>query len=176
MEGLMKKLLLSLSIILTPINFCIANSNNIDSLIDGDYAQLHHAVFDNNNIEKAKKLLKSGANVDVLDSHSRTPLGWAAERNNTQMMQLFLDHSADVNLKSDGGWTALHVAANDGNIEAVRLLLENNADACIKDDEGETPLDAAKHMELEEKKADYLLIIKELEKETSQKLGNNKKI
>ena len=140
----------------------IIKVKNLNVLKDG-YAPLHRVVLDGN-LDEVVGIINIGADVNLQDSYGRTPLWWAAERDNTEIVKILLDVGAKVDVKSQGGWTPLHVAANDGNISSVKLLLAALASVDIKDDEGETPLDAARKMELKEKKRDYFLVIDALSK------------
>lgn len=77
-------------------------------------------------------LLKHGANPNVSDSYSKTPLHFAASQGNLPAVQALLSHGADANVKDYTGDTPLTEAAYRDNIEVVKLLLAHGADVNAK--------------------------------------------
>ena len=73
----------------------------------------------------AERLLTSGAQADLQDSHGYTALMLAAERGSAELVQLLLDVPADnaVNCQNWRGETALMCAATRGHVEVSRLIL-----------------------------------------------------
>jgi ankyrin repeat protein len=78
-------------------------------------------------VEKVKKLLKEGANVNAKDKIGRSPLHKAAFYRHIEIVKLLIENGANVNAKDNYGYTPLHDAAISGHIEIVKLLIENGA-------------------------------------------------
>lgn len=124
---------------------------------------LHEACADGN-VEGARRLLKSGTDVDIRDSSESTPLYLATVLWSTRLVaippELFVllvdEFKADVNARNHRGHTPLHVASaprtKEGDeretevsdVQFVTFLLEAGADVSSKDNEGHTPLEFAK--------------------------------
>lgn len=79
-----------------------------------------------NNLELAKLLISSGANINAADT-GMTALEEAARNNNTNLAKLLLEAGADVSLSSTGT-SALQLAAKNDNLELAKLLIEAGAD------------------------------------------------
>jgi hypothetical protein len=94
-------------------------------------------------VEKVKKLLKEGADVNAKDRFGFTPLHYTALNGHIEIVKLLIERGADVNAKTNGGWTPLRFAAIYGHIEIVKLLIERGADVNAKDKDGRTPLHSA---------------------------------
>ena len=101
---------------------------------------LHDAIR-SNNLEWAKRLINSGANINEMDNEMKTPLHLAVAHRNTQMVELILSHGGNVNKL---GWigTPFHVAVYRGKINLVKLLIDKGAKLNIMSDRG-TPLHVA---------------------------------
>jgi ankyrin repeat protein len=95
-------------------------------------------------VEKVKKLLKEGADVNAKDKYDMTPLHSAARNGHIEVVKLLIEKGAYVNANDKNGWTPLHFAAFSGHIEVVMLLLEHGADPNIKNNEGKTAIDIAR--------------------------------
>jgi ankyrin repeat protein len=92
-------------------------------------------------VEKVKKQLADGANVNAPDSAGgRTALHWAAKEGKTEVIPVLLSKGADVNVKDRSGKTPLCIAGENGRADAVKLLLAANADVNVTDRMGGTPL------------------------------------
>ncbi|TVY27700.1 putative ankyrin repeat protein [Lachnellula hyalina] len=73
--------------------------------------------------------LLNGNHPDLKDSHSRTPLLWAAERGHENVVKLLLDQGVGLDLMdSECGRTPLSWAAKNVHHVVVQLLLEAGAD------------------------------------------------
>lgn len=89
-------------------------------------------------LEAAKKLLDSGADVNGKDAKGITPLGVAVGFNKVPIIKLFLEKEADVEQTDPRGNTALHYAAGklcecDLNESADEQLLiyDTTSIACL---------------------------------------------
>lgn len=79
-----------------------------------------------------------GADINIGDNDSRTPLHLAIENKSLSAIPLLINAGADVNAKSKDGSTPLHIAVKQ--VETVQLLLQSGADKEATDLEGRTPL------------------------------------
>ncbi|OPB40459.1 hypothetical protein A0O28_0005380 [Trichoderma guizhouense] len=79
-----------------------------------------------------------GADINIGDNDSRTPLHLAIENKSLPAIPLLIEAGAQLDAKSKDGSTPLHIAVKE--IETVRLLLESGADKEATDLEGRTPL------------------------------------
>lgn len=87
------------------------------------------------NIEYIKDIIKSGANLNVLDHKNKSSLWWAISTDNNEAAKLLIETGADVNLGDSLNVTPLQLAVGtESNIEIVRVLLEAGADPSIKND------------------------------------------
>ena len=88
-------------------------------------------AINSNNVEKVKKLIKDGTDVNV-QYNGRNALHVACENNSSEMVQIILDAGGDVNSKrEDGnGITTLQAAILSFKCQSdvIQLLLANGAD------------------------------------------------
>jgi tankyrase len=106
------------------------NADLIDASKDGD-------------LEKARRSLEKGANVNVKNILGVTPLIFASSRGHEDIVSLLLEKGADVNAKTYWGCgqnAPLHNACSEGHRDVMLLLLRNGADANIQNEVGFTPL------------------------------------
>ena len=99
-------------------------------------------AVENGQIEKVKKYLSKGVNVNAKNEYLTTPLHYAARFQDAAMVQLLLDAGAVVNVKNEFGITPLYFAVeNQGQDAAIRvkLLLDAGAEVNVKAG-GQTPL------------------------------------
>lgn len=106
-------------------------------------------------------LLRRGANVNKLNSHSQYRPAWlAALYNRVELLAQLLAAGANVNEVCDvhrAYPTALHVASFFGHSEVVRALLKAGADVAIRNKQGKTAADLA----AEQKQHGVLAVLKE---------------
>jgi len=88
----------------------------------------------------AEILIRDVADVDVKNSHGRTPLSYATEGGHGAVVRLLLEKGADFRTKDKWDRTLLSYAAEGGHEAAVRLLLEKGASIEAKIKGGRTPL------------------------------------
>ena len=90
------------------------------------------------NLDRMKKALDAGADVNAAGADKTTPIMWASERGFPEIVRLLLDRGADINSQNESGLTALILAARSNRIEVLKLLLAANADKTLKDKLGHT--------------------------------------
>jgi len=106
--------------------------------------RLHRAAW-NGDLEKVKKIVATGTDVDCLDGLGATPLVRAVnplargDSINIELVEFLISKGADVN--SDA---VVHAAAIGGNVEVVKLLVSKGANVNVKNEDGKTPLDIAR--------------------------------
>ena len=105
-------------------------------------------VVEANDLIKAEKLLKEGADVNKKSPSGYTPLMIASGLGNSQMVELLLTAGADVTILDNRmGASALHKAAQSGNPQVAELLIRHGAFIDLQCPiQGNTPLiDAVWH-------------------------------
>lgn len=103
--------------------------------------RLLHSVVEEGKHQRAAKLLKSGADANVLQGE-QAPLHLAAQNGDLKMARLLIDHGARpaIKAKDDLGFAPLHIAASLGHIGLAELLLRSGAHVESRDALGQTPL------------------------------------
>ena len=89
------------------------------------------------NMNKIKRLIKAGADVNAKDNNGRLPLIFAAWELNKKLIKLLISAGADVNAKGNNGESLLH---NTLGIRTVHILIKAGADVNAQDNDGDTPL------------------------------------
>jgi uncharacterized protein len=107
------------------------------------YRTLLHAATDwpghfPNGPEVVQRLIAAGADVNAhsrFNSHTETPLHWAASSNDVAVLDALLDAGADIEATGAvlGGGTALVDACGFGNWDAARRLVERGAQTRLSD-------------------------------------------
>ncbi len=93
-------------------------------------------------------LLKYGANVNVRDLNSRTPLHWACNCEFPDAVRILLEYGADANALDSDDESPLHYAVacydpssrDSASFEVVRILLAAGADINAQSKYKQTPL------------------------------------
>lgn len=84
-----------------------------------------HVAVAHGHIAVAEALLKAGADPNVHDDDTDSPLYLA--RRNLAMTRVLLQHGADVKAVDMTGYTMLHRAGEDGHADVVEALVEAGA-------------------------------------------------
>jgi ankyrin repeat protein len=106
-------------------------------------ANLFLMAIKNGDVERIKKLISQGADVNAKDNRGMTPLHQAAYYGRRQVAKVLIAKGANVNATNTAGRTPLHIAANFGPKWVLELLLANGASINARDIAGNTPLHAA---------------------------------
>lgn len=122
-------------------------------------------------IERIKKLISQGADVNAKDKRGMTPLHNAAYYGQRQVAEVLIAKGANVNGTNTAGQTPLHIAANFGAKFVPELLLANGANIRARDVAGNTPLHAAADSPDVEKDLLDLLVAKGADVQTRNKAG-----
>src|SRR5690606_12361661 len=91
-----------------------------------DSTALHWAVYESDH-ERARTLLRAGADVNASNRYGSNAMQLAAEMADLEMLRILLDAGADVDSPNPEGQTALMLVARTGNVEAARLLVDRGA-------------------------------------------------
>src|SRR6516164_4795832 len=89
-------------------------------MLAADSAELLTAIR-NGNHAAVEKLIRSGVDVNTVDSDGTTALMHAVIESDVKMMKLLIDHGANVNAKNAAESTALLYAVT--NLSKARVLL-----------------------------------------------------
>ncbi len=113
--------------------------------IDGCAESPLHAVAWAGQLEEARALLESGADVNYVDSAGEAAISGAAGWGHSEMVKLLLEFGARVDIvaKETSDYTPLHWAARSGCLKTVQLLVAAGADTFACDDRGRTPREIA---------------------------------
>ena len=97
---------------------------------------LLHKAAERGDVDKLRKLLAKGADVEERDRHGETPLlrtttAWGPGR--LGAILLLLEHGADPNAADTKGYTLMEEACTNGRLDVVRTLLEHGVDVDARD-------------------------------------------
>lgn len=90
-------------------------------------------------------LLQKGADPNIRDNRSNTPLLLAIQSGHAELIPLLVAGRANVNLASNAGVTPLILATQLRNADAVRALLTAHANPDQRDYNGQSARDYATH-------------------------------
>ena len=88
-----------------------------------------HAVAAHGDLESARRLIASGANVNVRDSYARTPLHVATFAKQREIITLLVKSGADINAQERDRYDGVTIAAVADDVETLRVLLKHGANA-----------------------------------------------
>ncbi|MCD4734691.1 MAG: ankyrin repeat domain-containing protein [Bacteroidales bacterium] len=106
-------------------------------------AELNYRLLvaaESDSINRVKKYLIQGADVDAKSWNGVTPLMYASQNGNLDMVNLLLGYDADVNIVPDNGINALLGAVLNGNTYIADTLIQHKADPDSHDYFNITPL------------------------------------
>lgn len=86
-------------------------------------------------VERLRRLLAEGLEVDAVDAEGRTELMAAAFDGRNDIAELLLEHGAEVDRRDGAGRSALMYASSGDYPDTVDLLLRHGADANAADSE-----------------------------------------
>ena len=91
---------------------------------DGAYIQVKSLFF---NMNKIKRLIERGANVNAKDDFGHSPLRLAVNNDNVALAKLLISAGADVNAKDNDGRSRLYEATLFCHKEMQNLLEQHGA-------------------------------------------------
>ena len=136
-------------------------------------ARLNRKLFEaikNGQVDKMRRLIKRGAELNSQNELGQSPLSWAIDKNQIEIVRvllteynlnskminnalfdavylgdidiakLLIENGADINTQKEFGNTSLHLAVREKNFDLVKLLIEYGADVNIKNNADWTPL------------------------------------
>ena len=115
-----------------------SNVNLNESDRFGSSALLHAIIFRDEAI--ADLLIRSGANVNLVNDEGRSPLQIASKKGLFDLSKLLIDNGANVNQIDVDGSSALILAAANGHIKVVELLIAHGAEIDQLDNGGRSAL------------------------------------
>ncbi|MGM0368830.1 MAG: ankyrin repeat domain-containing protein [Bacillota bacterium] len=135
----MKKTIVIGLIIISIIVILLSFINEQPSLIE---------TVKNKNEKQVKKMIDSGANVNIKNQGGEFPLLIAVQNNNKKIAKLLVEAGADINQNIDNktiieDLNPLFLAVLNNDLEMVELLIEAGANVNIKTQHRETLLPAA---------------------------------
>lgn len=148
----------------TPLMYAaLLNDSKVVTYLIDSGAKINHEAYNGKTalylavygkmLENARVLLKRGANPNIADSESISPLVLAIENSAWDMAKLLVENGADVNSKKKLGWEVIIdvVTADKPSLELLELMLKKgaNPDAPINNSGGSLLLHAAGYNKLE---------------------------
>lgn len=91
-------------------------------------------------LEKVRNILRSGAQVDVVDQYGSSALGLASSNGHLEVVKDLLFFGANVNLTDDSDQSPVFRASRKGHIDVLEVLLLANGEKETPNRDGATPL------------------------------------
>lgn len=91
-------------------------------------------------------LLRSGADVNMLDFKRVSALMIAASLGDVNHCELLMRAGIEIDTRDKNGWTALHYGAFGGSAEVCYFLLNEGADRGMRDNNKRKPIHIAEHL------------------------------
>ena len=124
----------------------LLDGNDINSKIDDFEGTYLHEAISEGDIESISFLLSKGADVNMLNNSTQSPLIIAIEADevNIDLIKLLIDTGANINFKDSQGDSPLILAGEQQDLELMRVLLNTpNINVNIVDRRGRTALHEA---------------------------------
>lgn len=125
----------------------VSITNTIEAMykylkIDAIPHPLHSAVKQEN-VDRIKKLIKKGTQIDVTNQQGETALHHAISMNLIDIARQLIVLGANCNVQDNNGNTPLYIAIKEKYEPLVSLLLYHGANTTIKNKSGKTALELA---------------------------------
>ncbi len=88
---------------------------------DGAYIEVNWRFF---NLNKIKRLISAGADVNAKKKWGETPLYWAVRWDNIPLAEYLISVGADVNAKGEWGRSLLYPLLSNREAKIVKLLIK----------------------------------------------------
>jgi len=123
----------------TPLDYAMEDHEDLVDLLTAKGATAApvsalHVAAREGDLEKVKRLIEEGADINAKDTALETPLSLAiiSEKNN-DLVKFLIAKGADVNAKTRlGGYLILHVACGSSPLDVIELLIAKGADVNAK--------------------------------------------
>lgn len=102
-------------------------------------------AVDENDIEKVKRMIKRGCNINKVDLNGLTPLHCAALNGSEECVKMLIQAKCRL-MPCQLRLTSLHFAAQNGNPNIINMLIDYGEIVNQSDAMGDTPLSAAVQM------------------------------
>ncbi|MFH0974248.1 MAG: ankyrin repeat domain-containing protein [Spirochaetota bacterium] len=113
-----------------------------DSTDEKGDTELFNAI-NSNDIDYAKRIIKTGADINQLNYMGISPLHAALNQKNFEMAKLLLDNGANADIVDSSNDTPLNIAVANERVEFTGLLISNGADVNYMRRSGWAPLHSA---------------------------------
>ena len=120
------------------VRFLLQQGANPNLPYSGQY--LIHRAIANKQMPLAQALVAKGANVNVVDTMSRTPLQIAIYKKDDRYAQFLISNGANVHVLDQSKNNLLHIAAKLGKTRIAGMLIAKGANVQQKNMAEETPL------------------------------------
>ena len=87
-----------------------------------------HIAAQEGDVQKMRKLINNGADVNAVGPQKATPLFFTANTGSVEAARLLLNNGADINFAIPEGGTALHSALLKGHADLALFLIDKGAD------------------------------------------------
>lgn len=120
------------------VQFLLQLGANPNLPYSGQY--LIHRAIANQQMPLAQALVAKGANLNVVDTMSRTPLQIAIYKKDDRFAQFLINKGANVHVLDHGKNNLLHIAAKRGKTRIARMLIAKGTNIQQRNMAEETPL------------------------------------
>ena len=103
-------------------------------------AQDLFAAAKSGDLQEARNLLETGADVNATDGITLTALHYAAGMGHKELVELIMGKGGDINARTDEGVTPLYLAAKFDRAAVAKVLVDQGAEVDVKALSGWTPL------------------------------------
>lgn len=86
--------------------------------------ELHKAVIQSD-LDKVKKIVSAGANLEAKDKNGETALFYALDRNQVNIARFLIQKKADVNVSNIHGRHLIHPAIKNNQYDLIKLMLDH---------------------------------------------------
>jgi ankyrin repeat protein len=104
---------------------------DVNECCSGGYVALHYACRDDRSIDIVRKLVESGANVNVMSSDGSCPLSVACESGSLEIARYLIENYADITIEDCFGNVALDYISDPEVKESLYALANMIAETIL---------------------------------------------